>query len=264
MSRLTYTRGLYRANEQAVLQMPYGTLSAATAKRGWVTVHGYTQDATVAYTPATGTQDADTVPDLAGNLVMIPDAGVNGGKASFGNDDSVAAMGAAVTWLQAQPGVKTDKVIIGGGSMGALVALNWARQNLSKVAAILLSIPALDLQYAHDTAPGQTQNGVSVSSVYPNLKADIETSWGGGTTPPVGYYNTHSPIVFASQLAGIPMTLWVSGNDAITNSPAAPNTFVSAVGSSAAIVNCGTQPGLGHSAPCFTVQAQAAYIQNYV
>lgn len=264
MARLSYSRGVYRAGEQAVVQMPFLTLTAANAKRGWVDIHGYTQDATAAYGVPADAGSTPTGAELMGNTVMIPDAGANGGKASFGNDDSITAVGAAVTWLQAQPGVKTDKVIIGGGSMGALPALNWARQNLAKVAAISLIVPGLDLQYAHDTAPTQSQNGVTVSSVYPNLKADIEASWGGGTTPPAGYYATHSPIVYASQLAGIPITMWVSNNDAITNSPAVPDAFVTAVGPSCAIVNCGSQPGIGHAAPCATIEAQAAFLQGYV
>lgn len=264
--RTSFEVGTYRSGEQSSFVQPYLDLVAATAKRGIVMTHGYQSDATSYVANATF-----DFPQLLGNSALGIDAGAptalgsgTVGKCSFGNDDSIAAVGAAVTYLQARQGVKTDKIMLMGISMGALPVLNWARQNLSKVAAIALIIPVLDLQYLHDTAPSQSQNGITFVSQFPNAVTDIQASWGGGSTPPAGYYNTHSPIVYASQLVGIPITCWVSNDDIVTNSPSAPNAFQTIVGSSCSVINCGTQSGIGHNAPCATLPAVGGFLQNYV
>jgi pimeloyl-ACP methyl ester carboxylesterase len=83
----------------------------------------------------------------AGFAVLVPDCA---GSATFGSDAAQTALGAAVTWGLAQPGVKTDKVILFGTSMGTLTALNWARANPTKVAGYVGTLPAANMSDIHD------------------------------------------------------------------------------------------------------------------
>jgi len=68
-----------------------------------------------------------------------------GGNQTWGNSTAISRASSAYTVIQSLPGVSTGKVILFGQSMGALTALNWARINKQKVAAIVLLIPVINL-----------------------------------------------------------------------------------------------------------------------
>lgn len=255
--------GEYRAGEEWVVWMPYQTLK--TPRRAVAFRNGYTS-----------TAEGDSFPGSLDDWAMhLPttkfdcDWGASGGSKSFGNDDSVTAGNAIFSRITsgAYPQCKTDKVILGAVSMGGGVVLNWARQNPTKVAAILLDIPLLDLQYVHDTAPSQSQNGQTVSGVYPTLVADIEASAGGVANLTDVYYQTHSPIRYASQLAGIPIFLFYSPNDVVTNGGVVAPQFAAAQGSTTLIEGLAS-PGLGHAYTPVgteaTQQACAELIRPYI
>lgn len=67
------------------------------------------------------------------------------GAWTWGNSEGTAAIDAGRAFMQALPTVHGDKVILFGGSMGACDALNYYKANSTKVLAIGLFIPLLDL-----------------------------------------------------------------------------------------------------------------------
>lgn len=80
----------------------------------------------------------------AGRVWLSIDAG---GPNSWGCAGSQTAMDAAYTYLLGAVGCAGPKVALAGYSMGALVVLNWLRNNPGKVACAFLFAPAVDLQF---------------------------------------------------------------------------------------------------------------------
>lgn len=72
------------------------------------------------------------------------------GASTWGNDASITAVDNIVSWANGAYGTRTDKVIVGGESMGALTALNWAWRNTDRVAAVWLRVPCTNLAALHD------------------------------------------------------------------------------------------------------------------
>lgn len=164
------------------------------------------------------------------------------GTSTWGNDASITALGAAITWAGTNHGTRTDKVALYGTSHGALTALNWAMRNPSKVVAMALTIPAVSLQGIHDRDPASL-----------GLTAAIDTAY----TNHAGYLAglaTHDPSTVAN-LATLktlgPITrIWYSTTDNIID-VAEVTTYAAATGS--ALVNMGAQ---GHALG--TAQAEVA------
>lgn len=76
-----------------------------------------------------------------------------GGLSTWGNDASIAAVTALITYMGSTFGTRTDLVGLYGTSMGGCTALNWAMRNPTKVAALALSVPVVSLQGIHDRDP---------------------------------------------------------------------------------------------------------------
>lgn len=110
-----------------------------------------------------------------GHPVFVPNAG---GPSTWGNQTSVDAVTAVVTWAATAYGTRTDYVALAAESMGALTALNWAVQNPTKVAAVWLRVPCLGLQWTHDNVP--TFSGL------------IDSAYGG--TVSEAEYDTYDPM----------------------------------------------------------------------
>lgn len=91
--------------------------------------------------------------DLADLYEVTSGAGDLGGLSTWGNDASIAAVTALITYMGSTFGTKTDQVAIYGTSMGGLTALNWAMRNPTKVTALGLTAPAVSLQGIHDRDP---------------------------------------------------------------------------------------------------------------
>jgi pimeloyl-ACP methyl ester carboxylesterase len=85
--------------------------------------------------------------DPSGVVVISAEFG-NG--VNFGCPDSVAAIDDAINWAASRFGTRTDKVAIGGISMGGTTSLNWAWRNPSKVVAWAGYIPLINLDWLHD------------------------------------------------------------------------------------------------------------------
>lgn len=136
-------------------------------------------------------------------------SGAFGGPTHWGTDTAQARVDEAVGILgSAEFAAKTDKVVLLGISMGALLALNWARANPAKVACLALMYPVTDLAYMHDTAAL-------------GFTAEIEAAYGGAA----GYQAalaTHNPQANAAAYEGMPIKMWYSDADAsVGDTPAA-------------------------------------------
>lgn len=132
------------------------------------------------------------------------------GYQAFGNDTHVARIGEAITYLEAT-WKTTSRVVLVGGSMGALGALGYARLYPQKVRAVAGIIPGLDL----------------ADLMLRGAAADINAAYGGA-------YNdatdgpTHSPVQYAASLdPNLPIRLWTASNDTIAV-PATATAFVAA------------------------------------
>lgn len=163
----------------------------------------------------------------AGYPVAATDMG--GSNTTWGNATGQARIGSARSWLQsAAVGAKAGKVIVAGTSMGTLNALNYARSNPANVAAVLLILPAIDMQK------------LRVDNYDGTIRGLIDTAWGVvyPATLPAGANPTDTP----TDLAGVPIGMWYADDDPFYLS----STLVSYASSqgSAAPVSVGS---LGHT-----------------
>lgn len=167
-----------------------------------------------------------------------------GGTATWGNDTAISRVGPAITWAENRGVAKTDGAVIVGGSMGTVLALNYAARNPSKVKALALVFPSTDLAFPY-------ANGNS---------AGIDTAYGGGAAY-LAAKATHDGIGQTGALAGVSMKGWPSSNDTVVGT-AQWATFVAAMNSS--LVEQSSLGAVGHGDPN-TVPASevAAYIRRF-
>jgi dienelactone hydrolase len=228
----TFAAGRYSATgsgESDALCFPRKA-RAAGVKRGVLFCHGAEDTAIKVIDPANVYRAlVAKLVDQAQTPLEAADLGaVQGTSDVWGNSTGMGRMDDSWAWLKNANGggAKTDKAILVGGSMGGLMAVNWASRNPTLVAAIVLVIPALDLQdiYVNDRGPG--------------LQAEIQAAYGGAPD-----YATRSPMNLAASLTGIPTKIWYSTNDPVTPSVGTNATFAASVGSS-----CSTQSmgAVGH------------------
>jgi pimeloyl-ACP methyl ester carboxylesterase len=145
----------------------------------------------------------------AAQLAGLPMLAIDdGGGQTFGNDVAIARIGEAIAWVASSGYGKADKVILSGSSMGSLASVNYAARNPSKVAALALFYPAMDMAFIHG-------NGYNT---------EIDAAYGGSA----GYtaaLPTHDPITQAQSgtLDGIPVHGWYSTNDTVVSTSAWTN-----------------------------------------
>lgn len=161
-------------------------------------------------------------------------SGTTSGPFNWGNDNAIARITDAYNYLTGALGCKAGKVGLFGGSMGAIQLLNWARQNLAKVACIGLSIPVLDA------------NDIYVNNKY--QPATIPAAYGlvSPAAIPAGTLLTHNPVNYAAgDLNGVPIRLWPSDDDPVASNTTAAQAFAaSGVGDTISVVSVGAQ---GHN-----------------
>lgn len=139
---------------------------------------------------------------------LLADAGVPvivgdlGGQWHWGNDTHKTRIQQVWDYLVAQTGCSSAKLLIITRSMGALT-LNWVRDNPSKVAGVVCSLPAVDLQDIHDNDRGGAGYAASIEAAY------------GGAGPYSTAANSHNPAAHASDFVGIPMQLHYSLDDPV-------------------------------------------------
>lgn len=143
-----------------------------------------------------------------------------GGTSNFGNDTSILRLGQTKAFAQsAAVGAKPGKVILFSVSMGGLAVCNWARQNKADVACIVMTVPATELQYFHDTP--NILPGVDVT-------AEMNAAYGGASAYSAAI-PTHSPLTYASEIADLPIAIHYNTDDTMAN-PARVEAFGAAVG----------------------------------
>jgi pimeloyl-ACP methyl ester carboxylesterase len=154
-------------------------------------------------------------------------------------------MGDAWAWLTNASGgaAKTDKCLLVGGSMGGLMAVNWAYRNPTKVAAVALIIPVLDLEDVYTNNRG-------------GLASQITAAYGGAPD-----YATRSPIQLASGLAGIPTKVWYATDDPVTPNIATNTTFAGSVGVSASTRLMGA---VGHTFSAVDADEVMTFLAPYI
>lgn len=166
-----------------------------------------------------------------------------GGSSTWGNDTAIAACGSTLTYLNTATKARTDRVVLVGLSMGALTVLNWARANPSKVAAIGLFLPAVNLADIHDN----DRSG---------LASAIESAYGGAA----GYAAdgpSHDPANFTSSYTGMPIRIWYSTDDT-TAVPSVVTAFGTAVG--ATLTSMGN---VGHSISSLDAVDAAQWLASF-
>jgi pimeloyl-ACP methyl ester carboxylesterase len=234
---MSYGTGLYAASEHSVF-LTRNNYRAGGNYRGVILGPGHGGTAIDAVTPTYTNLQLEALAD-AGIPTLVVDAG---GATAWGNDTAIARMGDAKTYLQGTLGAKTGKIFLWGFSMGALSALNWARTNLSSVAAIALVCPATDLADLHDNRGF----GTEINTAYTNL---------AGYTAALP---THSPVQFASTLT-VPCKVWYGDADT-TIPPSTVTAFNAAYGGSISTV---AMAGIGHNPVPVPPQDVVSFLTQY-
>lgn len=116
---------------------------------------------------------------------------------TWGNDTMSDRISDLVDACQTDGYFPNGRVVVFGNSMGSLCALKWALTNPFRVEALLLALPAPDVQSLYDNNPlGVTSH---IASAY------------GGSRPLDG----DNPAKRTDELASVPIWLWHASNDPI-------------------------------------------------
>lgn len=164
------------------------------------------------------------------------------GPSNWSTDLALTRVTGALTRIGAITGARTDRVLLLGDSMGATVALNWARANPTLVRAIALVIPVVNLEHAHDETA---------------LAAGIEAAYGGLAGYQAALPNKN-PALFHSSYVNIPIKFWYSEDD-----PAAVASEVTdfATATSHEAISMGST---GHTIPSsFDVDPVVDFLHSY-
>lgn len=179
---------------------------------------------------------------VAGHPVLSCDMG---GPSTWGNDTAQSRLSEARAFLISRYGVTDTSVHLVAVSMGALVALNWARANASLVASVSLCVPVVDLADVHDN----DRSG---------LAAPIEAAYGGGA----GYsaaVDAHNPAANVGGYAGMPIRAWTSETDTIALAAKA-ESFASAVASRASVDTLGA---IGHAVTGWSAAEVLSFVELF-
>lgn len=217
--------GGVQAGEKDFVWFP-GSNKRGSSKYGVILCHGATANEQYADT----TRWASVVIPARIAQAGIPCiAGAFGGD-TFANDTAIARVTAAKTYLIAQTGCASDKVLLVGASMGGGVAVRWAGQNPTQTAAYVGIMPMSDM-----------------SDIYVNnrlgLQATIGTAW--GVTYPTALPAAADLSQYATTMKdnGIPAKIYYSSADTAVL-PATVTTLATTMGATAIQHDPGA---LGHS-----------------
>jgi hypothetical protein len=144
--------------------------------------------------------------------------GPRSGPYSWGNEHALAQMSRAWEFL-ADPrvGARRGRIVVAGTSMGALLALKWARRHRSAVAALVLGCPVLDLDDVYRNDKGGLRVGVAAAyGIEPG-----EALPGSATVAPAD---------LASELAGLPIRIYASDDDPVASDTQRCRTWARTVG----------------------------------
>lgn len=141
-----------------------------------------------------------------GLVVVAADLGEPSNVDGWGNDLSVARIDEVIPWAATEFGCRTDRVTLLGDSAGGATALNWARQNNGRVAAVALRAGVCDIEAIYQGGAGN-----------PLLVALIDTAYTvGGGWP--AQRATHDPALNTADLVPVADRIrvyYTSGDDLI-------------------------------------------------
>jgi dienelactone hydrolase len=148
--------------------------------------------------------DLGDTPLVAYGVGLNPSVGGsgNGGPGVWDSDAAMAKLDALYAKLMSSRfSARGPKIALMGGSHGGASSVRWAALNPDKVAALVLGIPVIDLQY-------QVNNPIN-----PETKTSIQMAlgMGSGTVIPAG----HSGVNLAADLE-MPVRCYHSTNDPYT------------------------------------------------
>lgn len=162
-------------------------------------------------------------------------AGSYAGATGFGNDTYITRVGQAVDFIDNNLKARSDKVAFFTGSGGTPGILNWAKDNVSRVACIVAGVPLVDIEDLHDNNRG-------------GYADEVEAAYGGlaGYTAAMP---THNPAQYPEAFAGLPIRLYYSTDDPLIYPPTV-TAFAAGAGSSCEAISMGatghvmTTPGV--------------------
>lgn len=230
--------GVYRPNEWHQLMTPRRLPPAADRRLVvWCHEHG-----ALGWWWSAQADDRACVSIVDGEQFCAASADLNG-MTAWGNAGALTAIGQLWTQAINDLGVLSDKILIAGLSMGALTALNYTRQNPTKVKACLGITPAVSLPWHYD-------NGFGTPGSVAQVQAEIEAAYGGYA----GYQAAipaHSPYEGMDFPAGVPLALWTSTDDTFVSN-ARTHEYAAAVGAELGSLGAvGHSPGGGAFSPRF-------------
>lgn len=208
--------GQYRASEIHTL-IASRTYKPDATRRGVIFCHG-----------VGGSGDSWSQATVSTKIIALAEAGypvlccdlsaVTYSGSNWADNDHIAAITDAWTYLKSPFGAQTDKVGLLGASMGVAGALAWARANLSECYAVAGLVPVLDVNdiYVNDKSGLRAGIGTAYAITYP---AAMSTS----AQAPM---SAHDPTQFGTTaLAGLPLRLWTSSDDPVASTTAVATTW---------------------------------------
>lgn len=220
MTFVTETIGRIHAGESEAVMIP--RLGVQTDRYPLIYCHGASLTGMSAQAAGSGGTKILDLLCRAGWKVICPDLG---GLETWGNDTSLARITEARTFATSL-GCKSEKVVLVAGSMGNSVAFNYARSNLSSVAAIASFIPVCDLD--------DIRNNDRAS-----YRGSIDAAW--GVTYPAVLPGRANPVTQPSgTFTGLNARLYVASSDTIAL-PSTATALVSLVGATASVVVASAQ-----------------------
>lgn len=151
----SFARSRISTNEDDKLYIPYGW-HYNQEKRLGVWCHGAGQTAPAIGPAELAIFEALGIPWIAHDL---------GGPQTWGNSSAQSALNKVWNYAKTALNVKPDKMVIWGGSMGSLTALNYLRSFPGNVAACGVALPIVDPEDVRANNRG-------------GFGANVQTAWG--------------------------------------------------------------------------------------
>lgn len=227
-STRTFGADGYHAGENHLVFLPTQLKPGAPLV---VVCHGTAAEASYYYANRSRYRPLEEVANT-GLVVIAPDLGEPAIPDGWGNDRSVAAVGEVITWAAATYRCDTSRVYLIGDSAGGPTALNWARANNSRVAAIALRAGVCDIESIYQAGAG---NPLLVSLI--NQAYAVGGGWPAQRA-------THDPALNTGQLIPIAdrIRCYYTPNDDLIP-PAGTIAFANTVGCE--LVPVGSMPHQG-------------------